>query len=203
VTPQEALAFVRRQRVVPFTDTKGAPESFVHAVTGEAVKGSWWGHPRGHEIFNLAGAVGAEAITVKLVAGKETLLHRSLFPALARVVLDPEWRGPRISALSKDARRLLDLVESSESVRLDEAAARFEVKTSALAEKRRELQRALLVHVDEEHTEKGYHVAVLVPWRRWATREVARSPKELSLEDALRELREACRGAKTALDGLS
>ena len=29
----------------------------MRAVAGGAVRGSWWGHPRGNEIFNLAGAL--------------------------------------------------------------------------------------------------------------------------------------------------
>ncbi len=200
MTPAEARALVRRQRVVPFTDTKGAPPSFVRAVTGEAVKGSWWGHPKGHEIFNLAGSLGDESITLKLVLGKVTILHRSLFAALARVVTDEEWRRPRLADLSREAKALLALVEGSEALRLDDAAQALSVKTSALAAPRRELERALLVHADEIHTEKGHHVAVLVPWPRWASGDVAKAAKKLSLEDALRELQGACCGAKTALD---
>lgn len=200
MTPAEARAFVRRQRVVPFTDTPGAPLSFVRAVTGEAVKGSWWGHAKGHEIFNLAGSLGEDAISLKLVAGKVTLLHRSLFPALARVVLDDGWRKPRIAGLPSEARRLLDMALGSESLRLDEAAERLGKKTGELTRARRELEGALLVHADEVHTDKGHHVAVLVPWSRWAKGEVAKAAKKLSLEDALGELRGACGSAKTALD---
>lgn len=176
MTPEQALELLRSRGVVPFTDVKGGPESFVFAVVGGPVKGSWWGHPRGKEIFNLACSLAAESVSVKLVSGKETLVHRSVFPALARVVTDESWRAPRIASLSKDAKKLLAQVEKTGSVH------------GAAAKPRLELQRALLVHTDEEHTEKGHHASVLVPWSRWVTPAVAKAAKKLSLEAALEEL---------------
>ncbi len=181
MTPEEALALVRERRIVPFAD-------FVRAVAGGPVKGSWWGHPRGHEIFNLAGFVHRESTFVKLVAGKETILHESVYPAFARVVTDEEWRRPRIAALSKEARALLRAVEKAGTLRVDELARKKGVKVSALSKVRNELRKALLVHADEEHTEKGHHVTVLVAWGKWVTPGVAKAAKKLSLEEALAEI---------------
>jgi hypothetical protein len=178
VKPEEALALVRERRIVPFAD-------FVSAVAGGPVKGSWWGHPKGHEIFNLAGFVRRECIYVKLVEGKETFLHESLYSAFARVVTDDGWRRKRIGALSKEARALLRSVEKAGTLRMDELAKKRGVKVSALSKLRNELEKALLAHGDQEHTDKGNHVTVLVSWAKWVTPAVARDAKKLSLEEAL------------------
>src|SRR5262249_61631304 len=96
-----ALALARDQRVVPFTDVDpsrgGLLVSFVGAVTGEPVRGSWWGHRLGRLIFNLGGELegSGEVLAAKLVAGKITFVHRSLWPALLRVVEDAGWRKAR------------------------------------------------------------------------------------------------------------
>jgi len=52
-TPKQAIAFVKRQKVVPMTPSGDLP-SFVVAVAGGPVKGSWWGHPKGALIYDLA-----------------------------------------------------------------------------------------------------------------------------------------------------
>jgi hypothetical protein len=56
-------------------------------VAGEPIKGSWWGHPRGHEIFNTLSALGdsPDVVRMRLVNGKVTLVHRRVWPALVRV----------------------------------------------------------------------------------------------------------------------
>ncbi|MBI3724166.1 hypothetical protein HY251_09480 [bacterium] len=207
MTPEEALAFVREQRIVPFTDVEGAGKSFVRAVTGESVRGSWWGHAKGNEIFNLAGAVSRDAVSVKLLAGKETLVHRSLWPALVRAASDPAWRRVRVAALSRGARKLLAAVEKKGEVRLDELASRWKLETKEerrdLAKGRLELEQALLVSMDEVHTEKGSHASRLRTWSRWATSEVREAASRLSLEEALALLERDTGGAPSALDSLA
>ncbi|HZU98173.1 MAG TPA: RNA methyltransferase [Planctomycetota bacterium] len=191
MTPSQALELVRERRVLPFA-------SFVEAVAGEPVKGSWWGHAKGHEIFNLAGHVSKECVFVRLVGRKETLLHESLYPAFARVVLDEAWRAPRVRGLSREAAAILRLVEGG-TTRMDEIAKKRKKKASALRKPRHELQEALLVHSTEIHTDRGHHVAVLVPWSDWA-RPVQKAARKLTLDAALAELRAACGAGPTALD---
>ncbi len=55
-------------------------------VAHEPIRGSWWGHPRGHDIFRATEQLAAQpdVIACKLVSGKVTYVHRSLWPALAR-----------------------------------------------------------------------------------------------------------------------
>lgn len=204
MTPAAARALVRKHGALVFTDTEGAPGSFVHAVTGERVRGSWWGHARGHEIWNLAQSLGADVVSVKLVAGKETLVHRDLWPALARVATDEGFRRPRLARLRERARALLEAAQARPPLRLDEHAAALGLakpERRALDEARRELERSLLLRTDEVHTETGRHASVLEPWEPWIAREgLGPAVAALAVEDALARLRAACGSAPTGLD---
>jgi hypothetical protein len=79
-----ALAFVRENGVV-LVSAKGPVPRLAEAIAGEPLKGSWWGHPKGKQIFDVLQYVGAheDVLTCRLVGGKVTLVHRRLWPALA------------------------------------------------------------------------------------------------------------------------
>lgn len=83
MNPQQALDFVREHGVV-LVSAKGPVPKLVDAIAGEAVKGSWWGHPQGKRIFAVLQALGSheEILTCRLVGDKITLVHRRLWPAL-------------------------------------------------------------------------------------------------------------------------
>ena len=82
---RQALAFVRRHGIV-LQAARGPAPSLAEWVAGEPIRGSWWGHARGHEIYRLASAVAdsADVLVCRLVAGKVTFVHRRLWPALVR-----------------------------------------------------------------------------------------------------------------------
>lgn len=85
----------------------------VTLIAGETVRGSWWGHPRSHEIFRVLTEVGAslDVVSCKLVSGKVTLVHRRLWPALLAVATSGErWQT---EGLSRGARSLLRRVRES------------------------------------------------------------------------------------------
>ena len=65
----------------------GPVPSLVAAIVGEPIRGSWWGHPRSHEIFTLTRAVReSDSILVcRLLNRKVTLVHQRLWPAVVRV----------------------------------------------------------------------------------------------------------------------
>lgn len=55
-------------------------------MTGERLKGSWWSHSRAQDIFNALEALPEDqVIATKLVGGKVTFVHRSLWPDLLAV----------------------------------------------------------------------------------------------------------------------
>ncbi len=98
MTPKEAIAFVESHGVV-LESARGPVPSLAATVAGEEPRGSWWGHPKGHEIFPLTRAVRAstEVLVCRLVNGKVTYVHRRLWPALAR--LTEEIEPHRIAAI--------------------------------------------------------------------------------------------------------
>ncbi len=58
----------------------------VTVITGERVRGSWWSHPKAHEIFRAIEALPEDqVVTTKLVGGKVTFVHRKLWPDLLAV----------------------------------------------------------------------------------------------------------------------
>jgi len=86
LTPQQALAFVEKHGVV-LQAARGPVPSLAEYVAGERIRGSWWGHPKGQEIFRLTEAVidSGQVLVCKLIDGKVTYVHRRLWPALVRL----------------------------------------------------------------------------------------------------------------------
>ena len=196
--PAGAVAWLRRERIVTLTPTGRVP-SLVEEVVGGAVpvKGSWWGHPRGKEIFACTVALEAsgEALAVKLIDGKVTFVHRALWPALYRVATDADRRRAAVAALPPDARTLLARGEEAGEVRRDRLrpAPRPVARTS--------LEKALLCLTMEIHTEKGSHTKVLRTWRRWADAALGREAEALTYASAGAALEAACRGGVGSLIG--
>lgn len=105
MTPAEALEFVHTHGVV-LESASGPVPSLAAAIAGEPVQGSWWGHPRGHEIFQLTRVVRASpsVLVCRLVHGKVTFVHRRLWPAVVRIAdrLPPD-RVAAVKDLHTDA----------------------------------------------------------------------------------------------------
>jgi hypothetical protein len=188
-TLEDALALVRGAQIVMEASALPGVPSFVEAVVGTKVKGSWWGHPQGKKIFNLGEAVGdsGEVLMCKLLGGKRTWVHRDSWPLVLRVVLDEKWRAERTAGLSAAARKLLMEIEMKERV----SAAPPAPLTA--------LEKAMLVHVVSEHTPSGKHVKVATAWSAWASA-VHAEPFEGSLAEAQKELRKRAGDNATALD---
>ncbi len=81
-----ALVFRRLEKVglVLLTDVDWP--SVAGLVAGKPVRGSWWGHARGKEIFEVSEKLAdhPDVTSVKLVKNKVTFVHRrlrSVFPA--------------------------------------------------------------------------------------------------------------------------
>jgi hypothetical protein len=86
MTTEEAMEFIGEKGVV-LVSGKGAVPRLTEAIVGEPIKGSWWAHPKSHQIFATLQAVtdSKEILVCRLVDGKVTLVHRRLWPALVRV----------------------------------------------------------------------------------------------------------------------
>ena len=85
-TAPEALAFVRKHGVV-LASAKGTAPRLTDAIVGEVIKGSWWAHPKSHDIYAILGEVtdSDQVLVCRLIDGKITLVHRRLWPPLVRL----------------------------------------------------------------------------------------------------------------------
>jgi hypothetical protein len=85
MTTDEAIAFIQRHGVV-LVAGKGPVPRLVEAIAQEPIKGSWWGHPKSHQIFAVLEEVAAskDILVCRLIDKKVTLVHRRLWPALVR-----------------------------------------------------------------------------------------------------------------------
>jgi hypothetical protein len=77
---------VKRHGIV-LQAARGPVPSLAEAIAGGPIRGSWWGHPKGKEIFRVAGAVSddPDVLVCRLVEGKVTYVHRRLWPALVKL----------------------------------------------------------------------------------------------------------------------
>jgi hypothetical protein len=76
--------------------------NLAEAAAGEPIRGSWWGHPKGSEIFRALGAVddSPDVLCFRLVEGKITFVHKRLWPALVR--LAAELGRDRLTAIKQE-----------------------------------------------------------------------------------------------------
>ena len=75
--------------------------SLAHLVAGEPIRGSWWAHPKGKDIFRLSRVIrrSPDVLVCRLVDGKITYVHRRMWPAL--VSLAGRFSEQRLSALNE------------------------------------------------------------------------------------------------------
>ncbi len=100
MTPKQALTFVKTNGVV-LESGRGSVPNLAEAVAGEAIRGSWWGHPKGNDIFLCSRTVreSPDVLVCRLVGGKVTYIHRRLWPALVR--LAEEFNTARLAAVQE------------------------------------------------------------------------------------------------------
>jgi hypothetical protein len=97
---KDALAFIAEHGIV-LERARGPRPNLVERIAGGTVAGSWWAHPRAHEIFDILSKVRdyPEIVACRLIDGKVTLIHRRVWPAL--VLLAREFPLDRLAAISE------------------------------------------------------------------------------------------------------
>ena len=142
----------------------------VSLVAGEPVRGSWWGHPKGHDIFAACQHLlqHPDATTAKLVSGKVTYVHRELWPSLLAVATAGEdWQT---EGLPESSLAIWRRVEEEGSLRSERLNGRSGEEGKELSARVRELERRLLLHTTILHSETGKHVKVVESWTHWTER---------------------------------
>jgi hypothetical protein len=181
-----ALAMLRGSGVMTLVPAGHVP-SLVQEVCGGPVQGSWWAHPQGHLIYAIASALedSPGVLGLKLLDGKMTFVHRSLWPALVRFATDRHRRDALIATLRPQESRLLAEVERRGELHFgDGAPTAASIKTA--------LERRWLCISTSEHTASGRHATVLRSWRHWVDPELLRAARTLTFEGARHRLVAAC-----------
>jgi hypothetical protein len=82
---QQAIQFIKKNGVV-LASAKGSVPNLADTIANEKIKGSWWGHPKSHQIFFILEAVADsdQILVCRLIKGKRTFVHCRLWPALVR-----------------------------------------------------------------------------------------------------------------------
>jgi hypothetical protein len=149
------------------TDTK--LPSVCGLVVGGPVRGSWWGHARAHEIFAVLQMVAdhKDVLVTRLVSDKETFVHRKLWPEIISIgAARQTWQFTKLTAA---ARSLLKEIDKG-PLRSDHVQWPGKFKSVKPGDVIRELEKRLLIHTEEFHTEKGAHAKLLESWEAWVDR---------------------------------
>ena len=156
-------------------------------VAGEAVRGSWWTHARSHEIFAVLEAVAdhKQVLITKLVSGKVTFVHRKLWPEVLSIGAAREsWQTQKLLPAVK---MLLDLIDQEGVLRTDILDWPPKFKPVKVGQAVRELEKRLLIHSEEFHTDSGAHAKLIETWDHWTDR-IDFKPKPVAPDDAKRRL---------------
>jgi hypothetical protein len=86
MTPNQAIAFVRKHGVV-LESGRGPVPSLAVGVARGPIKRSCWSHPKNREIYARTRTVrdNDDVLVCRVVGGKVTFVHRRLWPALVRL----------------------------------------------------------------------------------------------------------------------
>lgn len=161
-------------------------------VAGGPIRGSWWGHPKGGEIYRAAAGLeqAGDVVATRLVSGKVTFVHRRLWQALLSVARSAEpWQT---RGLSLEAKSLWTLVRRAGTLRIDTLSVSDARRIAKPREAAKELEAKLLLHAEDVHTEKGAHAKRLETWESWASR-VAFEVRALSVASAKRRIEASVR----------
>lgn len=197
----QSLALVgqdlRQFGLLPFTDPTSP--SLVSIVVGAPVRGSWWGHPAGGVIYDVAERLESDpdVLILPLWRGKQTLVHRHLFPALERVVSErARWQMTGLSGVS---RRLLARIDRDGFAPAEVRARAPTSKSHGPSPSLRELGQRLLVLTRSVHTPSGAHALEAEPWSSWRSRlKVPKYPR--SVESARADLERAAQRLTPGID---
>jgi hypothetical protein len=163
----------------------------IEVLTGQLPRGSWWSHPQANDIYAILQAVEQhpDVLFAKLLAGKVTLVHRSLWPPLLTLATAREpWQT-----------RDLPPVAAQWLASFDEAEAAGATMPPASRTVSKEIEARLLTFAESVHTPTGKHETRLEPWRAWAARTGQPWPPAPATPAALAEARQILETAAARL----
>jgi hypothetical protein len=137
-------------------------------IVGGPIGGSWWGHPRGNEIYNLGNELEdqPDVLVTKLISAKVTFVHRRLWPAI--VAVGQARAAWQMDGLSEAALWLLGQVDEAGHLAWDDIPPVLPPDNRPARVAVKAIEPRLLVHTREVHTPTGAHAKELTTWAAWA-----------------------------------
>ena len=129
-------------------------------IANTPVRGSWWSHENANEIFAVSEMLDdhPDVLIVKLISEKVTFVHRELWGHIYSIgVAREDWQLKKLTPAAKQLLKALGAKGCLQTNKLSKESAR-------------ELERRLLLHANQIHTESGAHAKVLETWDTWAKR---------------------------------
>lgn len=167
-------------------------------VSGDAIRGSWWGHDSGHAIYDIAMRLEEhpDVETFRLLDRKVTFVHRRLWPAI--LAAGQERAAWQTGDLRPEDRAVLEEVEAAGKLTAHRSTVGG-LKGRPLGNVVLRLETRLLMHATQEHTDEGAHSKMLESWAHWAERRRV-DPGALSPDRGRELIAEAMRAAVTGIE---
>lgn len=188
-TVEEAVRFVDDRKVAILLG-KDPVASLPEAIAGRPIRGSWMADPAVEKIYRILTDLTEDHVThVRMLNGKRTVLSHEISPAFVRIVMDEGRRKQQAQLLPPVARQILNRVAHEDTVATD----KLPWPSTEISKARAVLERRMLVASNSVHTSTGRHLVLLQDWRSTAiVRKFERQALQLTLENALDELLQAC-----------
>jgi hypothetical protein len=172
------LAFVKRHGIV-LQAARGPVPSLAEAVVGGSIRGSWWAHAKGSEIYAVADAISEsnDVLVCKLVDGKVTYVHRRLWPALVK--LSARFPKERLAKIWNE--HTVGGAHRSRSIEFPDWVP-GDVTRAAKVLSQAEAERALAPLVAERQLPATVQLAGKTTSRRGSRSAVAREQQQLGVE---------------------
>lgn len=158
-------------------------------ITGEFISGSWWSHGRAHSIFQVNEQLAdhRDVLITKLISTKVTFVHRTLWSEIMAIgEARDAWQ---VHEISPSALALLKIIDARQSLQTNQIKWPGS-RQSKIGEATRELEKRLLIHSEEFHTESGAHAKLVETWRQWSRR-TGFQPQRISPRAAKEKLEES------------
>lgn len=184
--PKFQIAFERLREFGLLLETDQKLPSVSGLIAGEPIRGSWWSHAKGQDIFGVLQELAdhKDVLITKLLSGKVTFVHRKFWCDIVSVgAAREEWQLAKITAA---ARMLFEQVDKQGSLLSNEMEWPKKLQSKP-GDAVRELEKYLLIQTEQFHTPSGDHAKRLQSWKHWAA-SVGLECKPITVEAAKRKL---------------
>ena len=183
--------WLKQSKVATLTPVDEKVSSLVEELTGEKVKGSWWGHSQAHLIYNTYQRLVRDhkILTMKLVKGKVTFIHQELLVSVLSAVLNQKWRQSARYQLSSLSEAILKLVEEKGTLLCTSPHLPFNESRKELRKARIELERRALIVSGDKHTDSGAHAPYLESWDHFYQTRMQKTNALITRDKALQSIK--------------